>query len=58
MKHKIKNIKDYQALLKFVAVNAHNLLLDSHIPGEQAHTASEFMKKCKEIVEQLDKLDE
>jgi len=54
MRRQIKTIKDYQELIKFIAVNAHNLLVDSYIPGEKTEFASQFMKKCKEIVEQLE----
>lgn len=49
-----KEIKDYRDLIKFLAINAHNLLLDSFIPGERVDQAEAFMKKCKEIVEQLE----
>lgn len=58
MKKQIKTLKDYQELLLFVAINAHNLLLDSHIPGEKIEHANTFMKKCREIAKQLEDSDE
>ena len=54
-KKKVKNLKDYEQLVLFLAVNAHNLLIDSFIPGEKSKAASDFMEKCKEIVKQLEK---
>lgn len=54
MKKRIVTIKDYQELLKFIAVNAHNLIVDCHVPGEKVEFADKFLKKCKEIVEQLE----
>lgn len=57
-KKQIKTLSDFKQLSLFLAVNAHNLLVDSHIPGEKAQVAADFMKKCKEIVNQLEKDNE
>lgn len=50
---KIQTLSDYKDLALFLAVNAHNLLIDSYIPGEQAKKAAEFMAQCKTISKQL-----
>lgn len=57
-KVKIKNLSDYRELVRFLAVNAHNLLIDSYTPGEKAEQVSVFLKKCKEIASQLEKKNE
>lgn len=54
-KKQIKTLNDFKDLCQFLAVNAHNLLIDAYIPGEQADKAAEFMKQCKQINEQLEK---
>lgn len=52
-KKKIKSLKDYEDLIEFLAVNAHNILIDSHIPGHLVDKVAIFLEKCRSISEQL-----
>lgn len=52
-KKKIQTLQDFKDLAEFLAVNAHNLLIDAYIPGDQAQKAAQFMEKCKSIADQL-----
>lgn len=52
-KKKVQTLQDFKDLCEFLAVNAHNLLLDSYIPGEKVDTAAQFMKTCKTVATQL-----
>lgn len=54
MKRKqIKTFKDYEDLIEFLAVNAHNIIIDCHVPGDMVDKVDIFLKKCREISDQL-----